>query len=224
MILPAIGGEHAPGLPHGRQQVHMQPCMAHGPVEALPVPVRPRAPWVEGARPQLVLRQPTPHRQGHALRPMIATDELRRAIAGDPRLQERQHSRRRPRGGDLTGEPCPRELVHHRHPLQGGPLEPVILENVRGPDVARGRRRHGAARPMGRPPLACALADLPCRLLPEPRPGLPMHPLAATPAQRPHPPVAIAGMPARPLVDLGRECRLAIGTRALAERRALHRQ
>jgi hypothetical protein len=69
------------------------------------------------------------------------------------------------------------------------------MENVRGPDVARMQRLYRHTRRTGRLPLARDLADLQFRSLPEPMHMLLVHPTAATPEQRPHPSVAISGMP-----------------------------
>jgi hypothetical protein len=150
MILPAIGGEHHPGLCHGLQDRPIQTFVVPGPVEALPVPVLPGTSRVDVERYHLVLRQPTPHRQRDELRPTITADELGRALRGDQTLQDRHDSRRWQRGGDFEGAPFPRELVHDRQPLQGHPLETVSMENVLGPDVARMRRLHRASHTLYR--------------------------------------------------------------------------
>jgi hypothetical protein len=93
MILPAIGGEHHPGLRHGLQDMHIQTCIAHGPVEALPVPIVPGTAGVDVDCPHLVLRQPTADRQRDELWPVIAPDELGRAVRHYQPLQDGQRSR-----------------------------------------------------------------------------------------------------------------------------------
>ncbi len=76
------------------------------------------------------------------------------------------------------------------------------MENVIGPDVAWMQCLHWYTRRTSRPALARDLPDLQFRSLPEPMHVLLIHPSAATPEQRPHPPVAIPGVPLGQIVNL----------------------
>jgi hypothetical protein len=60
-------------------------------------------------------------------------------------------------------------------------MEAMVMENVRGPDVAWMQRLHWYARRTSRPALARDLPDLPCGSLPELMHVLLIHPSAATP-------------------------------------------
>jgi hypothetical protein len=79
-MLPAIGGEHNPGLRHGLKDVQIQTFVAHLSVEALPVLVLPGTAGVDGQRRYPVLRQLTADRQRDELWPAISPDELGSAV------------------------------------------------------------------------------------------------------------------------------------------------
>src|ERR671934_2728775 len=100
----------------------------------------------------------------------------------------------------------------------------MLVEQIRGPAVAR---RHGLPWPHGeacRPPLPPHLVDLPCRPPPESRPVRRIHPLATTPEPRPPPPVPIPGRPEGHLVDLSGQLGVALGTGPIITRRTRQRQ
>jgi hypothetical protein len=93
MILPAIGGEHDSGRRHGLQDVPMQTVVAHGSVAALPLAMLPWTAGVDVHCRHRVLRQPTADRQPDAVWPVIALDQLGRAVRHDQPLPDGPHAR-----------------------------------------------------------------------------------------------------------------------------------
>src|SRR5918996_3432568 len=74
IIQPTRGLEHHPGLRHGRNARHLQTCVAHGPVDALPVALVPGTAGLDVYRRHLVLRQPPADCQRDDLWPVSAPD------------------------------------------------------------------------------------------------------------------------------------------------------
>jgi hypothetical protein len=224
MRLPAIGGAHDAGRRHGRQAVPRQTVVAHGAVAARPIAMWPWTAGVDVHWRHRVWRQPTAARQRDACGPVSAPDHLGRAGRHDQPRPDGPPARCRPEPGHLDGQPVPGARLHHRHPLQGCAVAAAVVEHGSGPDGPRRRRLHRDHRAGSPPPLARALADLQPGVWPEPRPRLLMPPLATTPAPRPHPPVAIAGLLAGPRMERSGQRGMGLRAGLGADRRAPPRQ
>jgi hypothetical protein len=160
-------------------------------------------------------------RPGDARGPMSAAADLGGALRCHQPRQDLAHARRRQRGRDLAGEPCPGQGLHDRPPRQRRARAARVLEHSSGPDMARmGRRpRHwGGAGQRSRAP---RLAAWPCRPRPKPRHVLCVPALTTTSTPRPPPSLSLPGRREGPGVELDRPRRVAIGTWLGAQGRAL---
>jgi hypothetical protein len=120
------------GFPQRVEELPVEKFVAQLAVEALAVPVLPRAPRLDKQRLHAHFAQPPAHRLGRELGGVVRADVRRHAPRHEEPRQPFEHIVTPLTPGHIDRQALPRELVNHRqHPELPPVVRPVLYKVVR---------------------------------------------------------------------------------------------
>jgi len=157
------------------EELPVQQLVSHLPIEALDIPVLPRAARLDEQRHRPHVSQPLSHRVRRELTAVVASHVLRCTTADEELKERAEHNIRGDPALHYGRQALPRELVDHVQNPQLPAITGPVKDYVVAPDVVGALRPQPHAAPIGKPespPFRLTLWDLEPLIAPEP-----FHPL-----------------------------------------------
>ena len=135
---PAI--HNVPSLGQAQEQLAVEAFIPQFAVEALDVPVLPRASWFDEQRSDLFTPQPLLHGFRGELRSVVATKESRTTTNGEQVLQDFDNVSGREVAPSFDRQAFPRVFVHHAQQTQSSATYRPVAHEVVAPDMVLAQR------------------------------------------------------------------------------------
>jgi len=129
--------EQHPSLVHAGEELAVEKLIAKSTVEALHVPVLPRAARSDEERADTSPTKPTPKRMGDELGAIVRTDVNRNPVDLEQNTERFMNIRRREAPTNLQGEAPSSELVKDHEDLHPSTVHGLLGHEVVAPDMVR---------------------------------------------------------------------------------------